>query len=106
MKAVKGNKAYLVDEKSKDRYINDGFNILDDEGKVVESGKGKTISYEEYQKVVAELEELKARKAAGDELGAMSLEELKAYADENGIDIGQASTQEGILKKIKTALAE
>lgn len=31
----------------------------------------------------------------------MTVEELTAYAKDNGIDIGQATTQEGILKKIK-----
>ena len=30
----------------------------------------------------------------------MSVEELKAYAEENGIDIGQSTSQKGILKKI------
>lgn len=60
MIAVKGNKAYTVDEKSKTRYINDGFDIVGDEGEVLETGRGKTVSYEEHQKVVAELEELKA----------------------------------------------
>ena len=31
----------------------------------------------------------------------MTLEELQAYAEEKGIDLGKASSQEGILKKIK-----
>lgn len=63
MRAVKGNKVYTVDEQSKTRYVNDGFDILDGDGNVIETGKGKTVSYEEYQKVVDELEELKTGKA-------------------------------------------
>jgi len=33
----------------------------------------------------------------------MSIEELKAYAEVNGIDIGQSTSQKGILKKIVEA---
>lgn len=37
------------------------------------------------------------------ELANLSLEELKAYAEEKGIDIGQSTSQKGILKKIQEA---
>ena len=37
------------------------------------------------------------------ELASLSLEELKAYAEEKGIDIGQSTSQKGILKKIQEA---
>ena len=33
----------------------------------------------------------------------LSVEELKAYAEEKGIDIGQSTSQKGILKKIQEA---
>ena len=33
----------------------------------------------------------------------MGIEELKAYAEEKGIDIGKATSQAGILEKIKEA---
>jgi hypothetical protein len=36
----------------------------------------------------------------------MNVEELKAYAEEHGIDIGKATSQEGILKKIQEANLE
>lgn len=35
------------------------------------------------------------------DLEALSLEELLKYAEENGIDIGKATTQSGVLAKIK-----
>lgn len=35
----------------------------------------------------------------------MTVEELKAYVEEHGIDIGKATSQEGILKKIQEATA-
>ena len=37
------------------------------------------------------------------ELANLSVEELKAYAEEKGIDIGQSTSQKGILKKIQEA---
>lgn len=33
----------------------------------------------------------------------MSVEELKAYAEQKGINIGKATTEEGIIKKIEDA---
>lgn len=41
-----------------------------------------------------------------DPLDKMSVEELKTYAEEKGIDIGASTSQSGILKKIKAAIAE
>ena len=38
------------------------------------------------------------------ELSALTVEELKAYAAENGVDIGRSASAEGILKKITEAL--
>lgn len=40
---------------------------------------------------------------AGKALSEMSKEELLAYASENGIDTGNATTKDGILKKIQDA---
>lgn len=39
----------------------------------------------------------------GSDLENMTVEELKFYAEENGIDIGQSTSQKGILKKILEA---
>lgn len=67
MTAEKGNKVYTIDESMKARYEADGFDIKDDSGKVISTGKGKTVPYEDYQKVVDELNTLKAKskKTAG-----------------------------------------
>lgn len=70
MTAEKGNKVYAIDESMKAQYQNDGFDIKDETGKVIAYGKGKTVAYEEYVKVVAELEALKKdkrKKAAAQE---------------------------------------
>ena len=38
-----------------------------------------------------------------DQLEEMTIEELMLYAEEVGVDIGKATTKEGILKKLKEA---
>lgn len=63
MKAVKGNKVYTISEQEKQAYLRRGFDITDDDGNVISHGKGKTVSYDEYVKVTAELEKLKAKKS-------------------------------------------
>ena len=68
MKAVKGNKVYTITEQEKKSYISRGFDILDDNGNTVADGSGKTVSYDEYAKIKAELEKLKST-APGEEQG-------------------------------------
>lgn len=105
MTAEKDNKVYTIDEHMKTRYAADGYDIKDDEGNVIEYAKGKSVPYEEYQRVVQELNELKAVVAASPEDGFsnMTVEELKAYATEHEINIGNASSATGIAKKIREA---
>lgn len=64
MRAVKGNRVYTIDESSKARYQNEGFDIFDDKGDIVAHGKGKTASYAEYDTVKKENESLKQQLAA------------------------------------------
>lgn len=47
--------------------------------------------------VLGEVEETKS------EFDGKSIDELKAYAAEQNIDLGKASTEEGIIKKIEEA---
>lgn len=106
MTAEKGNKVYTIDESMKERYQAEGFDIRDDSGNVIACAKGKTVSYEEYQKVLKELEALKSTvpKVPEDEFSEMTVEELKTYAEEHSISVGNASSQSGIAKKIREAL--
>ena len=49
-----------------------------------------------------ELKELVSKlKSSGDKFSSMELDELKAYALEKGIDLGNATSRDGIIKKIK-----
>ncbi|MDE5936250.1 MAG: hypothetical protein K2G83_02465 [Ruminococcus sp.] len=62
MFAVKENKVYRTDENSKEKYLAQGFNICDDNGKIVEYSPSATVSRTDYNKVLAELNALKSRK--------------------------------------------
>lgn len=63
MKAVKANKIYTIDEEQKKFYVDSGFDILDDDGNVVEYGRGKTVPYEKYAALEKENAVLKAAAA-------------------------------------------
>lgn len=115
MTAEKGNKVYKISESEKARYIAEGFDIFDESRKKISSGSGKTVSVEEYDKLKQENEKLKQENAAlgeeikdaennSDEEGVVDI--LKEYASEYQIDIGQARTVSGIVKKLKEQLHE
>lgn len=112
MKACKDNKVYAVDASSKSRYQADGFDIYNDDGELIEYGAGKTVPYGDYDKIVKENEKLKKEieELTMDKepvsLDGMSVEELKAYAEKNTIDIGKSNSRDGILGKIKEAEKE
>ena len=76
MKAIKDNKVYTVDETTKDAYLAQGFNITDDNGKVIELSPSSSVSYEAYSKVVAENKALKAE-----------IKKLKAENEKQGYNI-------------------
>lgn len=86
MRAVKGNKEYMVDETQQKGYQDAGFDIIDDVGNVVAYGRGKTMPYDDYMKAVKEIGKLQGLVAERD----AEIEALKA-------EIGQlkaASAQE------------
>lgn len=62
MLAVKDNKVYRTDENSKSSYLAQGFDICDDNGKVIEYSPSGTVSRADYNRVLAELNALKCGK--------------------------------------------
>lgn len=100
MKAVKGNKVYIVDETNKGSYVKSGFDIYDDTGKLIENGAGKKVDYSKYAAVVKENEALKAENETL-KIAAMTVDQLKAYAAEKKIELGDATTKDAILAKIQ-----
>lgn len=61
MVASKDNKVYTITDAEKQMYIDRGFDIYDDDGNVIEYGRGKTVPYGDYAKLLKELEKLKAK---------------------------------------------
>lgn len=55
MKAVKGNKEYMIDESQKKAYQDAGFDIFE-AGKQIAYGRGKTVPYGDYADVAKRLE--------------------------------------------------
>lgn len=62
MIAVKGNTEYTINDSEKDFYINKGFDILNDKGKKIADGEHKNVPFEQYKKLKADYEKLKAEK--------------------------------------------
>ncbi|WP_302950922.1 hypothetical protein [Holdemania filiformis] len=53
------NRELLIDDRDKATYLNDGYDVIDDRGQIVEPATGgKTISYAEH---LAEINALKAQ---------------------------------------------
>ena len=48
MKAIKDNKVYTVDAASKGDYLARGYDIYDDNGKLIERSPSSTVSRKEY----------------------------------------------------------
>lgn len=64
MKAVKNNRVYTITEQQRKTYAAQGFDILDDDGKMIEHAAGKTVPYAKYAELLAENEQLKAQLTA------------------------------------------
>lgn len=55
MKAKKENKVYDIADIQKEAYLKEGYDIYDDNGKVIEYSPKKTITYNEYLKEINSL---------------------------------------------------
>lgn len=61
MKAIKDNKEYTVTNESKQHYIDTGFDIVDENGDIIEYGRGKMVSLEEHNQALERIKELEAQ---------------------------------------------
>jgi len=61
VKAIKDNKEYTVTNESKQHYIDTGFDIVDDNGDIIEYGRGKTVSLEDHNKALERIKELEVK---------------------------------------------
>lgn len=102
MIAVKGNRSYTITDADKAFYKKQGFDIVGDDGKVLEHGDGKTVPYEKYEAVVRELEDLKVgSKKEPKELEEMTKPELEAVANEYNVEYDSKITKPELIKLIK-----
>ena len=67
MTAEKDNKVYTIDQSQMATYQSAGFDIRDDEGKLVEYGANKAVPYSDYAKLLKENEELKKQISSEEE---------------------------------------
>lgn len=98
IKAKKENKVYTITEQQKGRYLQEGYDIYDGEGNLLQHSPKKKIEYGKYAELREELDALKESKGGDD---PEVLEILRTYAAEHGIELGKANTASGIVKKIK-----
>lgn len=52
MKAIKDNKVYTVDAASKGDYLARGYDIYDDNGKLIERSPSSTVSRKEFDELL------------------------------------------------------
>lgn len=83
MRAIKGNKEYIIDEGQKKAYQDSGFDIVGDDGEVIGYGRGKTVPFDDYMKVVKEVERLRGLAAENEALKAENAS-LRAVKQESG----------------------
>lgn len=60
MKAVKNNRVYTITGQQRKSYAAQGFDIIGDDGNVIEHAVGKTVPYAEHAALLDENEQLKA----------------------------------------------
>lgn len=64
MYAKKQNKRYTITEAETKGYQARGYDIYGDDGKLIETGAGKTVSYAKYQQALDKIRELEAKLAS------------------------------------------
>ena len=77
MKAVKENKVYTIDETQRKVYAAQGFDITDENGRIIEYAAGKTVPYAQYVAVLEENNRLKKQLAAAQKQPSPALKRKK-----------------------------
>lgn len=60
MQAKKSNRRYAITKAEVAIYQAQGYDIYDDEGKLIQVGAGKTVAYSKYEGALKKIEKLKA----------------------------------------------
>lgn len=101
MKASKNNKEYMIHESQEKSYQEAGYDILDDDGKIILYGRGKTVPYEDYIRACNEVLGLRVRvKELEAAIKAQSTEEESAEEEPVKEEpVGEEPEKEGPEKK-------
>lgn len=59
MKAIKQNRAYTISADQATAFARAGYDVYDDNGKIVQYGAGKTVAYTQYVKALKTIDEQK-----------------------------------------------
>ena len=58
MKAQRANRVYTITEADAPSFLNEGFDVYNDDGTLYAYGKGKTVPYDTYMKAKERIKEL------------------------------------------------
>ena len=58
MIAIKANRQYTINETDVQSFAKEGYDVYDDKGNLVAIGLGKSVPYEKYMKLMAQVEAL------------------------------------------------
>ena len=96
MRAKKENKVYDINEIQKEAYLKEGYDIYDNDGKVIEYSPKKVITYNEHLKIIEDL------KKANDstELNAKIDELTKANSDLTKANAELTKTNSELVAKV------
>lgn len=96
VKVRKKNKIKVVNQNRVDAHLKQGYDQIDENGKIVKRATGgRTVSLAEYNKVLDELEELKKTPAD------TSQEEIEALKKENATLKGKVTKLEKAAKEVE-----
>lgn len=104
MFARKENKEYRINDSMKSAYLNDGYDIYNEEGNVIEYSPKKKITMNEHLEEVAKLkEEIETLKATPSETLQEEIESLKAKNEELELALVKANEVPRNAKDLKAA---
>ena len=90
LKAVKANKEYTITEELKKRYLEDGYDIHDEKGNVIEYSPKKKIEYSKY----AALEKERVALAEEKEKLRKEIEKLKKKSSSKNKETPEETLEE------------
>ncbi len=107
MFARKENKEYKVNDAIKIAYLNDGYDIYDDNGEIIEYSPKKKITINEHLKEVAELKEEYVKEIAELNDALVKANEVPKNATElKKVNAELTATNEALVKEVEELKAQ